>query len=385
MSSDIVLVSMPAAGHVLPTLPLVAELVRRGHRVRYATGATMVDAVRAAGAEPLEVPFVLPGPPGPDGNHLGFFAGSLEAVHPVLTAAIGRDRPDVVCGDALIPVGSLAAQACDLPFVCLRPSMASNAHFSMRDLVPPDDPANRAMMAAFAANHERMAAFARSHGLEPVPFGSPAELSLVFVPREFQIAGDTFDESFVFCGPCLGERAHQRWDGPELADPLLLVSLGTAFNDRAEFFRTCAEAFDDGAWQVVMAVGERIDPAALGPLPRSVVVRPHVPQIALLRRARAFVTHNGMGSTLEALLFGVPQVGVPQMVEQWVNAGRVQELGLGRRLDDRTPDAATLRRAVDEVAGDPAVRSAAAALGERMREVDGPALGADALERFTGR
>ncbi|MEQ3551114.1 macrolide family glycosyltransferase [Pseudonocardia nematodicida] len=392
-------VCMPAVGHVFPTLPLVAELVRRGHRVTYATGTALLDAVRSAGADAVEVPFVMPehAPAPPPGEpptqeqlrtRLEVFAGSVESVFPVLTAMLADDPPDAVCGDALIPVGALVARARELPYVTLRPTLATGGGFSMRDMLTPDDPMTRAMAEVFAHNGERIAAFAREHGLEPVGFDVPAALTLVFVPREFQIAGDTFDDSFAFLGHALGSRAHEQWHPPPLADPdgpLLLVSLGTTFNDRPEFFRTCVEAFDDGVWQVVMSIGDRVDPAALGPLPGNVVAAPYVPQIAVLRRARAFVTHSGMGSTLEALLLGVPQVGVPQMVEQYVNAGRVDELGLGRRLDPATLDAPTLRAAVDAVAGDPAIRAAVEAFGARMREVDGPAVGADALERFTAQ
>ena len=380
---------MPAPGHVNPTLPLVAELVRRGHRVSYATGPELLDAVRAAGAEPVEVPFVLPDVPtgglaaaDPEEIAARFeaFVVSVERVFPVLAEHAAAERPDALCGDAMSPVVPLVAQRAGLPHAMLHPSFASNEHFSLRrDVIG----AGRtgAPPSPFVRVAERVDRFAREQGLEPVPFGTPGELNLVFLPREFQIAGDTFDDSFVFLGPSLGDRADEGWDGP---DPVLLVSLGTTFNDRPDFFRTCVEAFGDTGWQVVMAIGDKVDPDTLGPLPPNVVARAQVPQVGVLRRARAFVTHSGMNSTMEALLLGVPQVGVPQMIEQQANAGRVEELGCGRRLDPETLDAATLREAVDEVAADPDVRAAAEAFGARMREVDGPAAGADALEWFVG-
>lgn len=46
----IAFICLPAAGHVNPTLPVVAELVRRGHRVTYATSAKYADAVESVGA-----------------------------------------------------------------------------------------------------------------------------------------------------------------------------------------------------------------------------------------------------------------------------------------------------------------------------------------------
>ena len=43
-------ICLPATGHVNPTLPVVAELVRRGHRVTYDTAAKYASAVESAGA-----------------------------------------------------------------------------------------------------------------------------------------------------------------------------------------------------------------------------------------------------------------------------------------------------------------------------------------------
>jgi len=120
---------------------------------------------------------------------------------------------------------------------------------------------------------------------------------------------------------------------------VLYVSLGTAFNDRADFYRACLEAFAGGG-PVAIAVGERVRVDDLGPAPANVDVRPWFPQPAVLRSASAFVSHAGMGSTMEALYYGVPLVCVPQMPEQDVNAARVAEMGLGVRLA-RTPRSAS--------------------------------------------
>ncbi len=396
MSRHFAFVSMPAHGHVNPTLPLVAELVRRGHRVSYATGAAMLEAVAAVGAEPVEVPFRLPdGPPPTTGDdppdpedtarRTEVFATSVEDTFPVLTERLGRDRPDALCGDAMTPVTRLVAQRRDLPYVALNPSFASNEHFDLRRDALAGSPAAAAVAESFAGLDARIAEFARARGLhhDATTFGTPGVLNLVFVPRSFQLEGDTFDDSFVFLGPSVRDRGDDPGWAPLDPDaPLLLVSLGTVFNDRPDFFRLCVEAFGGGPRQVLMAVGHRIDPAVLGAVPGNVEVRAHVPQIRVLERADAFVTHNGMNSTMEALYFGVPQVGVPQMPEQELNAARVQEIGCGRRLDPGTLDARALVEAVEYVTGDAAVRAACARLSRDLQASDGPGRGADALEKL---
>jgi UDP:flavonoid glycosyltransferase YjiC (YdhE family) len=72
-------------------------------------------------------------------------------------------------------------------------------------------------------------------------------LNLVFLPREFQVAGETFDERFRFVGPAIGPRAETSpWQPPDPASRLLFVSLGTAFNERPDFFTRCIQAAGRG-------------------------------------------------------------------------------------------------------------------------------------------
>jgi MGT family glycosyltransferase len=87
-----------------------------------------------------------------------------------------------------------------------------------------------------------------------------------------------------------------------------------------------------------------------------------------------------MGSTMEALYYGVPLVCVPQMVEQEVNADRVAELGLGVRLDPDRVSAADLRGAVDTVVGDVAVHAALDRMRTAIGRAGGAVAAADAIE-----
>ncbi len=53
MSSHIAFFNVPAVGHVYPTLAVVAELVRRGHRVTYTTIEKRRPVIEATGATAL--------------------------------------------------------------------------------------------------------------------------------------------------------------------------------------------------------------------------------------------------------------------------------------------------------------------------------------------
>lgn len=191
-----------------------------------------------------------------------------------------------------------------------------------------------------------------------------APLNLVFLPRAFQPQAETFDERFVFVGPSILPRPgtasfpFDKFDGR----PLAYMSLGTIFNDRPDLFNSCFAAFKDRPWQVVLAYGERTDPAALDAAPENFLIAPPVPQLEILARTQVFITHGGMNSTMESIYYGVPMVVIPQMPEQAATARRVQELGLGVALEPGEIGPDVLRDAVTRVAEDSAFR-------ERVREM----------------
>ncbi len=68
-----------------------------------------------------------------------------------------------------------------------------------------------------------------------------------------------------------------------------------------------------------MATGAA-DLRSLGPLPGDWYVRPHIPQVAILERAAAFVTHGGNNSVTEAAALGVPMLVMPFSTDQFDGA-----------------------------------------------------------------
>ena len=128
-----------------------------------------------------------------------------------------------------------------------------------------------------------------------------------------------------------------------------------------------------------------MNPDALGPVPPNASVHRWVPQLSVLAHASAFVTHAGMGGCSEGLWHGVPMVAVPQAVDQFDNADRLVELGVGRRLDvDVTAD--ELRATVTALESSPEVAARCAALRAELRAAGGAAGAADVIEaEATGR
>lgn len=404
MGDDIMHVTflvVPGHGHINPTLGVVAELVKRGHRVTYPVPEMHAAAVQAAGAEPVLYESPLNQTWDPKKRFTGsFFAsyqlGVLEeslVITPTLEKHLAGDPPDLIVYDRLMPFAArVLGYAWNRPLVAISPTLVSNEHFSLWEefakhgitKAADDDP-------AVVELRERFAAFAAEYGVPSDRADAMRETStsggdpmVVFVPERFQPAADTFDDRYTFVGPCLTDRPHQGDWQPSGEGPVLLISLGTAANDRPEFFRACAEAFAGTAWQVVMSIGTWVDPADLEPLPDNVAAHQHVPQMQVLRHAHAFVSHGGMSSTLEALYHGVPLVAVPQTPEQEVNAERVVELGLGTMLQPDNVTAEAIRDAVNELADDGATRARLAEMSRYIRAVDAAAVTADIMETHAG-
>ncbi|TDD55214.1 macrolide family glycosyltransferase [Saccharopolyspora elongata] len=387
MKKHFAFISVPAIGHVNPTLPLVTELLRRGHRVSYATGPKMVQAVESTGAEVVELPTEMPEVQqqkqfGPEqvGEMVQFFRDDIRASFPILQQRFHADPPDAVCFDSMTVLGRMLAEKLGVPGIALVPNFAFNEKFSLRDVLASDGA--EFPVEAFAEFGRRIQEIGAEFGVRAqLPFGAPpAELNLVFLPREFQLAADTFDERFHFIGPLLGDRHDQPWQPRDPGAPLLFISLGTAFNNRPEFYRMCFEAFADSPWQIAMSTGHHVDPAGLGDIPANFDVRASFPQPAVLRHATVFLSHTGMNSTMESLHAGVPLVAVPQMPEQTANATRAEELGLARHLDPDTLTATELRTTVDDIATDEQVRTNLQWMRQIIHDCGGATAAADALE-----
>jgi MGT family glycosyltransferase len=389
----------PAHGHVNPTLPVVAELVRRGHRVTYVVAGQFADAVRAAGAVPIsydsQVPkswdtVAIPETITPDVVAEAARAHAVEGFAPleVAHAAFDDDRPDAVLYDAFgYPAGRLLSRKWDIPAALSCTTFAANEHFSpyaaMADQLPAPDPGHPAIHAA----RDLVSAVLAEHGMteSPEEFAAAREdLHLIFVPRWFQPGAETFDGRFDFVGPCLGPRPGT-WTPPG-GRPVLLITMGSfGYENQLAFFSHCIEAFADTRWHVLMTIGRLVRLAELGPLPANFEVHTWVPQLAALRHATCFVSHAGMGSAMESLAAGVPPLVVPRSPEQELVAGRLTELGLGWRLSPGDVSARSLRTAVAGLAADAETSRRVRGARDRIAAAQGPSRAADRIEAMVTR
>lgn len=182
----------------------------------------------------------------------------------------------------------------------------------------------------------------------------------------FDRPGQRPDAVLYDIGGFAGRVAAERWGVPA-------VQLSPTYVAWEGYDRDMAEQTD------AIKASPRVDPAALGPLPAGVRAARVQPQLDVLAHASVFITHAGMGSTVESLWFGVPTVAIPQAVDQFTNAAQLEALGAGVQLPDEQWDAARLRTAVDTAAG---CAERARELRREVRRHGGVGMAANAVERL---
>jgi UDP:flavonoid glycosyltransferase YjiC (YdhE family) len=134
--------------------------------------------------------------------------------------------------------------------------------------------------------------------------------------------------------------------------PTVYVTLGTVFNAAADVFRTVLDGLRDEPFNVIVTVGADGDPTLLGAQPDNVHVERYIPQSELLPHCALLVSHAGSGATLGAANAGVPMLAIPQGADQFLNAERIVQVGLGLRLMPAELSALAVRSRARQLIGD---------------------------------
>jgi MGT family glycosyltransferase len=385
---------IPEAGNVNPTLAVAQELVTRGHEVIYYLPEPFQEAVQATGAHFRSYETTrrraLSDVSASDRPEAALLLQMMEESRFVLPQVLDRlhaEQADCIAYWSLCWWAKIAVSVLKIPAFLLCPTYAFNeqimARFSQQ---------HRQQMAGLftilSKINTELAALCTTYHVPPFDalsaFLHAEPLTIVFIPREFQPAAETFDERYLFVGPSLLPRRQARdfpLDRLSSARPLLYISLGTVWNQRPAFFKQCFEAFGGSRYQVVLSRGEQVDPAMLGPVPENFLVAASVPQLDILSRARSFVTHGGMNSVMESLYYGVPMVVIPHHFEQRLSAQRITDMGLGVTLEEEAVTAAALRDAVERVSNDLACRGRVVHMQHITREAGGYKRTAEAMIR----
>jgi len=327
-------VPMGASGHILASLPMIGELVKKGVDVTYFAPIDYKERVELTGAHYVEVPSVAGSGPIPDGDFLAaiplVFLGEAAGVIKPIVAELEKNRPDLIITDSLAIAGKYAAYKLDIPYIYMFTSFASGEPFSLSRFWPkyPDD--NPVRMEAKKLAEKLQAEYGGPLQTVDQIFDSWADYNIVTVSKGYHPEPDKFDEKkYFFAGAQIAPRTDDgSWQAPTNGKPLLYTSLGSLFNNWPEFYVMLFEAVKDLDINVLCSLGNHIKPEDLGEIPENVTTMAFTPQLEVLSKCDYFFTHAGIGSVMEALYYGVPMFCIPQMDEQEFTASLALKTGV---------------------------------------------------------
>jgi MGT family glycosyltransferase len=166
-------------------------------------------------------------------------------------------------------------------------------------------------------------------------------------------------------------------DRPE-DSALVYLSLGSLGGADVALMQRLVDVLGTTRHRFIVSKGPQADRIRLAP---NMVGEQTLPQTKVIPQVDLVITHGGNNTTTEALHFGKPMVLLPLFWDQYDNAQRMDELGFGIRLATYAFTDEELTDAVDTLLADTDLRARMAAMGERIRARDGLKVGADVIER----
>jgi MGT family glycosyltransferase len=212
--------------------------------------------------------------------------------------------------------------------------------------------------------------------------------SITQIPRAFDFESSHWPSQFHHTGPFHDGKGRENVDFPWerlTGEPLIYASMGTILNGRADVFRTIVAALAKHKdLQLVLSVGDQVEPEEIGPVPNNAIIVKRAPQLELLKQTSVCITHAGLNTVLESLTQGVPQIAIPVAFDQPGVAARIadKKTGVVTSLDKLTAD--HLSTLLDEVLDNSAYRDNARKLQKAIAKVNGLSVAADAIEEALG-
>ncbi|HYJ68609.1 MAG TPA: glycosyltransferase [Nocardioidaceae bacterium] len=401
-------------------------LLKRGHRVVFACESSWAGKLAALGFEERLLDLAAPDPTATDEDAGQFWTDFIAETapefrkstteqletfikptyqalidgatyaEPTLRQIVDDVRPDVLVEDNVVLFPALATS--DAPFVrivsCNPLEMPGEVIAPRLSGLAQDDPAAwRPFREEFERTHKGMwgafNAWVVGQGARPLPYlefmPSDGAANLYVYPQEADYVGERqLDDSWHRLDSSVRLTDEQYVIADKLADRpdgsgLVYVSLGSLGGADVELMQRLIDALADSRHRFIVSMGPQADKISLadnmagaGMLPQTNVI----PQVDLV------ISHGGNNTTTEALHFGKPMVVLPLFWDQYDNAQRMHELGLGIRLKtyEFTPE--QLNDAVDTLLGDTRLRGRLDQIGADIRQRDGLTKGAGIIEQI---
>jgi UDP:flavonoid glycosyltransferase YjiC (YdhE family) len=160
-------------------------------------------------------------------------------------------------------------------------------------------------------------------------------------------------------GSCVRKEGVGEFELPAGDGPLVYLSLGSLGSADVELMQRLVDLLVQGGYRAIVSKGPQHEQIELRDGQAGAEL---VPQPALLPLVDAVITHGGNNTVTECLHFGKPMVVLPLFWDQYDNAQRMDELGLGVRLPTFEFEDAQLGEAIDRLVAEEA-------LAARLKEI----------------
>jgi UDP:flavonoid glycosyltransferase YjiC (YdhE family) len=360
--ATIIIAMLPEMGHLNATLKLARTLVERGHEIFYLGGSERRAYMEKQGMRFISLD------EGWDSAGSGFsqldvmeyllearlhcqplnqyFTGVIETFRDGIEGLISYLGPDFLLIDPYVPDVALIAQELEMPFAFLNTTLFS----------PLDG----------------------TELLESSPeLGRVPQLITCLEEFDYpEVVRRSRNRHYL--GPGVDLQRHEEpfdWNQIDHTIPLIYCSLGSQSHNcvgAPRFFQVVIDAMSGlPHLQMILAAGVQSNSGDFQNIPPNVLVLNHAPQLQILERADAVITHGGLNTIKEALVFGVPMIVFPSFGEQPMNAGRIVHHGLGVWGNLQSVTVEQARSFIERVVETESFRERAAFFRERCEELDG--------------
>jgi len=166
-------------------------------------------------------------------------------------------------------------------------------------------------------------------------------------------------------------------------EPPIVFTPGSANIQARAFFATAVEACVRlGRRGILLTEFEEHLPAQI---PSSVARFSYVPLDLMLQRCSSIVHHGGIGTTSQGMMAGIPQLIMPMAYDQFDNAERLVELGVGTAVPVHAFQPARVTRALHALLANPDTIAKCQTVAKRLNNTKGLERSADAVERLVMR
>ncbi len=367
----ILFINLPYYGHVVPTIGLVQELIKQGCEVTYLMPFDWRDKILESGADFYGY-----------ANHRQL---SEQTKNAYAAAENIVEQFDCIIYEQFFFLGKHLAEKYNKPVVRIFTAPVTNEKL-MKEFISSKGPLSvfryKWISKAFTKDIAKGIPMKTDNWLDEIVY-NPPNLNLVYTLREYQPMEEDFpDEHYKFLGPSVYERKRQKLDFVKGKNPVVYISLGTVVKGALSFFKNCIEAFRDDDIDVIISAGQKFDVKKLKDIPANIHIYKSVPQIEVLKMSDVFVTHGGMNSISEAMVYGTPMVVIPFISDQPVNARCVENLGVGKKLDYSDVNKDTLKKSVLSVLSDSDMKKNIATVQELIKKAPGNKGGAETIINY---